>query len=196
VAWILGIATAAVAQNVVSNAEFDNPVETDGWVPIYASEWTYAPNDANGCDLSGGGYGASTAIADPARPQYFYVYSPGCLAVSPGQAMYLDFQYLAPGVEAVRYLLLTYSSADCTTGQSGFYSPGQIGGVGQWTRASWSILNVFNAASVRLVFDAWNSTATSFSLVFDRVYLGATPRIYSDDFEGGTSACRWSASIL
>lgn len=194
VAWTLGCATVAMAQNVVGNGEFNNLDETDGWTPVFASEWTYAPNDANGCDLSGGGYGASTPIADPDRPRYFQVLSPGCLSLSPGQAMYVDFQYWAP-VEVVRTLLLMYSSSDCTTGQGGFYF-WFLAGTAEWTRASLPFTNSINASSVRLAFDAWNSTTSDFSLVFDRVYLGAVDRIFSDDFEGGSSACRWSASAL
>ena len=191
--WALASATAVMAQNVVGNGEFNDLDETAGWTPITSSEWTYAPNDANGCDLSGGGYGASAAFGDPARPEYFYVLSPGCLAVGPGQAMFVDFQYLAPGVEVVRPLLFAYSSADCSTGLGGFYF-WQLSGTAQWTRVSLPFTNSLNAASVRLNLDAWNSTATSFSLVLDRVYLGGADPVFADDFEGGTSPCRWSAS--
>lgn len=191
-AWVLAGATAATAQNAVTNGEFNDFDETAGWTAFSASEWTYAPNDANGCDLSGGGYGASTVLADPLRPRYFYVVAPGCLPLSPGQAMFVDLHYLAPGVEVVRPLLLIYSSSDCTTGQGGFYFS-SLAGAAQWTRASLAFTNSANAAYVRLAVDAWNSTATDFELVFDRVYLGTADRIFADDYEGGSSVCRWSA---
>lgn len=193
VACALASTTAVLAQNVVSNGEFDNPDETTGWAAFYASEWTYAPSDANGCPESGGGYGASVAFSDPARPEYLYVYAPGCLAVSPGQALFVDFDYLAPGVETLRAVLLMYSSPDCTTGLAGFYFA-NLSGTAQWTRADLPFSNSANAASVRLTLDAWISTATPFSLVFDRVYLGAADRLFADDFEGGSATCRWSAS--
>ncbi len=192
--WSLAAAASApgaTAQNAIDNAEFDDAVETEGWIPLNFSEWTYAPNDADGCDLSGGGYGASMASLDPERPRYFYVVSPGCLALTPGQEMHIDLRYLAPGVEVVRPLLLMYSTPDCTGSTGGFYF-WNLGGTTEWTRASLSGTNSANAAYVRLAIDAWNTTTTDFSLVFDRVYLGVADRLFADGFEGGTTACRWS----
>lgn len=196
-AWILGCASAAIAQNAISNGDFNAVDGTSGWTPVWATIWSFNAIDANNCELSGGGYGTSYPISDPERPEYFEVRAPGCLPLSPGQAMNVDFQYLAPGVAVVRALLMMYSSGDCTTGEGGFYF-WNLGGAADWTRASLPFTNWVNAGSVRLEFDAWNTTLDAFQLLFDRVYLGAASRIFADDFEGGNDSfgrpCRWSAS--
>lgn len=125
-------------------------------------------------------------------PQYFNVIAPGCLGISPGQTVYLDFDYIAPGVDDVRSLVRWYSSANCTTGSLGFTQPLILDGVFDWTRESLSVVNLFSAAFARLEFDAWRTTDIAFYVAFDRVDLGARRRIFADDFDGSSIPCRWS----
>jgi len=190
-------ALAHATSNVVTNPEFN--IDLGGWWSNYNTWWVWSSNDHDGCAGSGAGWGASKAFSftgDP-RKQYFSADATACLPVSPGEMMWIEFDYLTVA-PTVRALLTIYSTSDCSGGSGGFYfwNLGPTGG--NWVHGEVSGPNYVNAVSVRLGFDAWSTVETEdFSFLVDRVYLGTADRIFSDDFEGNgaTPLCRWSASV-
>lgn len=195
---LLGAALAfpAAAQNAIPNAEFELVDGVSGWNALIATSWLPDGVDANGCEQSHSGIGVSAVYGQPNAAQYFNVDAPGCLTVSVGQTVYIDLMYWAGGVDSVRPVLKAFSGAQCDGSSLGFYQPMILGETFEWTRAQLaSLMSIANTASVRLAIDAWDAVDLPFPLALDRAYIGLRQRIFSDDFEGDDSPCRWSAAV-
>jgi hypothetical protein len=193
----VGAVDGASAQNVIANPEFELVDGVDGWQMVFGALWEPVVIDSDGCAESRAAFGISVVnpFPQPGAEQLFAVRAPGCLPVAPNQTFYLDFVYNAPGVDSVRAFARAYPNATCAGNNLGFYQPLIVGESFGWTHVSLSADNVIpNTLSVSLAFDAWDAVNETFGLAFDRVYLGAAERIFSEDFEGqAATPCRWSS---
>jgi len=185
------------SDNAVTNAELNGGTEISGWSSDFGtwSVWS-GTSDANACEGSGSGWGASAWDAGQSK-QYLRIYAPGCLPLAPAQPLWFQFDYWTTA-PFVRVVLWNHQTSNCSDPHGLFYlwTVGPSGG--GWAHADIPLANTSDAAAVSIQIDAWSlSQLDDFSLLVDRLYLGTADRIFSDDFEGAraTPFCRWSASV-
>jgi hypothetical protein len=157
-------------------------------------------DDANGCHLGGGHSGSLQVQAS--GPEYLVgvtLWADDCLNIQAGQWVHLAITAKAvqdPG-GFVEPVIATYLQSNCAgaAGVGGWADDsGSAGGFGtSWSTLRWHGDLLPEVQSIRVGFlpNVLNPTVR-----FDRVYAGPAPRLFGDDFEAGSTFCRWSSAVV
>jgi hypothetical protein len=178
---------AAAQENLLStNPEFDDGLA--GWT-TGAAQTSAAAGDADGCPQSFSFHGSATG---PDSPSSVRIVSPDCIPVQQGDLLEIEVRYRAEAPVHLEPLL--FGGTACSASFIAELGPA-LPAVGEWTvgRRTFEVQPA-NATGVRLAVIAQiDPGPVSFMLDVDRAYLGRRPRLFADDFEGG-SICRWTSA--
>lgn len=193
------LATAASAQNLLSNAEFDAGDQITHWTPDDPSRVSWvSDDDPDGCHLSGGNSGS---LQVQGGPDYggigVTLWADDCLNIQAGQWVHVEFTSRAvpTGTESVANVFATFLQEGCSGEATVTSDWVDDSGSGGQVPDSWSTLRghgVFptDVRSIRVGF----VTATNQTIRFDRVYAGLAQRVFADDLDAGTF-CRWDTAV-
>ncbi|MFN7942814.1 MAG: hypothetical protein U0X73_14595 [Thermoanaerobaculia bacterium] len=189
---LLGSSSLAIGQNLLTNSDFDAGLGLSSWID-HTGTWVLG-SDATGCALSDAADGTSEMAASM---QYLAIYSQECIDVDPvaTPALYLGGLYKSAGAGYARLYLQYFAAAGCV-GPTGWSDWVYGGDSPAWAPLLGAVAIPAGVAAVRVWGDFVPLTASApqFTGAYDRLYLGATPLLFADDFEfGGGSACRWSS---
>lgn len=176
--------SAASAQNLLDNGEFDVADGEAGWSLLAGEDFVWQPLDRDDCPESG-----SLLLTYPAlgrlRGSGAIVRST-CMVLPPGvTAIHVAFEWT--GSDNAVYTLARFSDVDCA-GSSLVTPLGASGSPTAWNRVE----QTFAATSpVAVRLEIGFLAGTFLEASFDRIHLGLQSPVHVDDFEGG-SDCRWS----
>ncbi len=179
-------ATAAPGQNLATNPDFHTSVT--GWTsgPGLAPLWTDL-SDAGGCAESG----MALVVAEQTQAGYNASLRQ-CIALTGQTALRADVRYMSDG--EFRLFFDFWTTTNCAAGGLGFESVTRPASPATWAVAKLSaaVPDSANAVQLRLVA----SDSQPHSLKVDAVYLGRSPLIFRDGFDGNaageTAPCRWT----
>lgn len=194
-AAVFVLADAAPAQNLLTHADFDAPDGLAGWVTQVGSS-VLGP-DSGSCTSSGAIQGTSGLSGG--GDQAFWVTSDQCIPVDPATTpdLVLAGIYRTAGDVFARIYLQIFSDGNCTA-PIGFSSTFFGGTSASWNRIAGVVTLGSGVGSVFVFADVIPSTSggPSFTVDWDRFYLGVEPQVFRDDFEFESgSACHWSAVV-
>lgn len=187
-------ASAAAAQNLLNNGDFD--------AGAGLGDWTWGPGtlalepDSASCLLSDAAL-ATSAMA--ASNHYFAMYSTQCIPVDPvaTPVLHLGALYRTTGAVWARTALQSFTDAACASFE-GYYT-GPYGA----TSAAWAAIGgpvtlgpATHSVKVTADFNPMLPGTAQFTGSFDRLYLGVLPWIFADGFEPESgSACNWTVAV-
>jgi hypothetical protein len=177
----LGSATVAGAENLVPvNPDFEG--FSSGFPDWEASDVVAQEgDDFDGC-IDSASYRIE-ANSEPASAR-----SLTCVPVAFGESLILEVAYRSNTVVDLR--LLEYTNSTCTTSLLQFIPDPAIPASAEWTEIRVEkVVEFQSTVAVKLWLRADGDG--EYFAEFDRAYLGRVPRIFEDDFEGG-SPCRWT----
>lgn len=179
-------AAAAPGQNLATNPDFHTTVA--GWNsgPGLAPLWTDL-SDAGGCAESG----MALVVAESTQAGY-YATLRQCIPLTDPAALSAEVRYMSDG--EFRLYLDFWTTTNCAAGGLGFETVTRPASPATWGKATLSAPVPDSANAVQLRFVAIDPEPHS--LKADAVYLGGSPLIFRDGFDGnapGESApCRWT----
>ena len=180
----------AVGQNLLVNPEFDGSVAS--WSGLSKTEWI-ADDDVDGCGAGAPFSGsAETGSVVPDVASYSGLQPDLCLNVSPGETVWTEMAAISPHPWAP--FPAYYEGDDCAGTPSPLQSEVVFPASAAWLRRSALLTVPSGAHSMRVLWAAVDEAGSAFLTRWDRAYLGAAERIFTDGFEVGRS-CRWSASL-
>jgi hypothetical protein len=185
----LASATVVGAQNLFTNPDFDS--EVTPWIEGCGSAPAWLGDDADGCP----GSGASTQTSGPC--QGFEGAGVGqCIPTAGLGNLFASARVRSNGLFA-GVLVLFYENLECTEPNVGQTMSPMFPSDGQWQAVELANFVVPPGAVAALVgFGALSSTALVADI--DSAYVGESPLIFRDGFEGDTEgstlACGWSTS--
>ncbi len=198
----LAPALARASENVLTNPEFDNAQMEAGWTIALPGasgsliDWTN--EDANACPGSGSLRIASSTT--DVGTQWAEVGQ--CLAINSSTwatGFHAAFSYFSYETLSFAWASYFYYS-DTACGQAGGSYLGYEGDEGPigpgWHRAAISRPTLLaHTQSVLVAVGAEAYQLTRMELSVDRAYFGPRPVVFTDDFEGVASTCRWSTTV-
>lgn len=188
-----GLAPASAGAQNLAGSNTDLNVSDAGWSYI-GSGSRVGNDDANGCTGVAGSSGSlfvqaelPSQVGDPSISAAFPLV---CIPVSPGETIYTEVFYKSEVDADVSPSY--FDTENCTGGQTLPVFETTFPAAVTWTRGA-DILTVPDGAlSMLVAWAAADPNGLPFATAWDRAYAGRRPRVFSDDFEAGTT-CRWSA---
>lgn len=182
-------ASAASAQGVVPNPEFDVASVT-AWTGNTASlSWSQTDPDCLPPDASGS---LLVSPDSPTGPVSAFV----CVAPPPAGSWVLGFLVRTECEEGVKGMLRFYAAPDCGGTLLG---SDQVSGVvpsGSWEQGALFPATIpAGTQSVWIGLELNESITSVCNALFDRIFFGPGTPILRSGFETGSSACRWSATV-
>ncbi len=187
----LAAASAAEAQNLLANGDFD--------AASGLADWTWGPGgvvlgaDSGSCALSGAADASSGAT--PSN-QFFAMYSTQCIEVDPlvTPTLHVAATYRTTAPVYARLHLQSFTDSACATFE-GYYFGASGPTSAAWTAIGGTVTLGPNTRSFVVAAD-FNPVAAGtppFTGSFDDIYVGVAPRLFVDGFEAESgSACPWS----
>jgi hypothetical protein len=182
-------ASAARAQGVVPNGEFDVAAVTEWTGNIATLSWSQTDPDCSLPNASGSLHLSPDSV-------FTAVSAFLCVALPPASTWNLTFLVRADCQEVVTGTLRYYSATAC-----GGTSLGSDESGGTTLGGTWDQVEVLGAAppggtqSVRIDLQLSESLTQICTARFDRVHFGPGLPLLRSGFETGSSACRWSATV-
>jgi len=193
IAGLVLLAVSATAQNLATNADFDDDVST--WVLRDGSSLIWYPVDPGGC--SGSGSAAAASVEIPMGPGQSADVVGVIQCFDAPVSGKLFYTLLRTSAVSTSLFLSFHQSAAC-----GDESPTVVN-VDLDPTAGWEAGGLLDVEvppgtqSVRFGVEAL-SLNLSFEVWLDRVYVGTDEPIFLDGFDGDlldeTSPCRWSST--
>lgn len=181
-------ASAAAAQNLLANAEFEDAVGAAGWSVGTGSGGFEADVDANGCAASGSLAADSVVVGELQIARLFTCAPLSTFGNLRAEVLYRQFGGFGLGVEIAFYDAPGCDAADFIS-SSGTYghAPSTT-----WALATHSAVAPVQAQSA--ILQTWSSGPVDsvFVVNVDRAWLGFSTPIDWDDFEANAT-CRWDA---
>lgn len=192
VVFVLAGGSAALAQNLVPNPEFDSLVDLSPWSTNSTGTWSVGP-DATGCLLSSSA--AGTSAPSGGGSQFLNMVS-DCFEVSGATTptLWLSELYQSTAQVFARLTLQFFTDTACATPLT-FSATVAAGNSATWRRLLGSVDVPPSTASARLFVDFNPQVAgvPQYTGSVDQVYVGTTALLFADGLETeGGSACRWS----
>ncbi|MBP9144945.1 MAG: hypothetical protein KBI44_10715 [Thermoanaerobaculia bacterium] len=182
-------ATAASAQGVVQNPEFD-VAAVGPWTGNIAS-LTWSPTDPD-ClppDASGS---LQVSPDNPQGPATAFL----CVAPPPAGTWNLAFLVRAECQEVVKGILRYYPEVNCGGAVIGSEETGGTTLGGTWDQAELAgAAPPVGTLSVWIGLELSESLTSICTTLFDRIHFGRGIPILRSGFETGSTACRWSATV-
>jgi hypothetical protein len=182
-------AVGAAADNLLVNSDFNEPGDTTGWVLLSGEQYEIGDLDADGCRGSFSVAGQSPLSGTNLLNVTQFVPLAGGTPV----VAQVKYQVHDNGLEPPDAVILQLTFVDGSGAPIDFeLVEGPASPPGVWQSL---VLKATAPAPTNQVWFSLAGTSSSsdtFSIAFDRAYLGSSPRIFADDLEGG-EFCRWTS---